>query len=395
MNTSPESCKKIALLLTGTSHHARRAESGIYRFARQHSNWFVVDFSFATFNNLLEVVRDWKPDGVITSLESQQAGEIERLRSCYERVQSLSPAVVNIACDSPTTIASVMIDPLSISQLALDHFIERECKSVVYVGFEEHLGTSRYSTAMRQNCEQRQLSFRQLSVNLTTAELLRDSPPISKELHTMIDGLTKPIGFCCHNELLGAYICNVCAKLGYTVPSDAVVMCQRDEPMAETLTPMLSGIDYPASELGFVAANLLDRLMEGSALPREPVMLAAREVIVRQSSKLEEMPPNIASALEFIHENSCRSIGVPDLMEHQPVSRVTFERHFKAVVGRSPGEEIRRVRSQVAAKLLRETDLAVAEIAQRCGFDNSSKFSLFFKKAVGVNPSKYRQQRGH
>ncbi len=390
--SAQESVKKVALLITGLSHHARRAEPGIYRFARQRDDWSIVDFGFATFGDVLELVGAWQPDGVLIALESQQAGELNRLRHCYQRMQSLGSPIVNIACDSPRMLPSVMVDPDSIGQLAVDHLVDCGCVNVVYFGIEEHLGSNRRANGMRQVCEQRQVPFQQFDVSLPTIELLQGPSNIGDDLRTWVDGLAKPVGVCCHNELLGAYLCRLCIQLGYNVPADVAVLGPRDEPLCETAEPTLSGIDYSADELGFAAADLLDRLMQGGSVPQEPIVLAANEVIARQST-LEQMPPNIAEALSFIRENACRGIGVPDLLHLQPVSRVTFERHFKAVVGRSPGEEIRRVRAQTAGKLLRETDMPIAKIAERCGFGNSSKFSLFFKKAVGVNPSKYRQQR--
>lgn len=44
-----------------------------------------------------------------------------------------------------------------------------------------------------------------------------------------------------------------------------------------------------------------------------------------------------------------------------------------------------------AARLLRETDRSVAEIAQAVGYDSQSKFTAAFKAFFGALPREYRK----
>ena len=48
---------------------------------------------------------------------------------------------------------------------------------------------------------------------------------------------------------------------------------------------------------------------------------------------------------------------------------------------------------QVAARWLVETELSVAEIAGRLGYENPNKFSSAFKRVIGETPSAYRRAR--
>lgn len=43
---------------------------------------------------------------------------------------------------------------------------------------------------------------------------------------------------------------------------------------------------------------------------------------------------------------------------------------------------------------LRESDLSVAEIGSRVGYDNAGKFTVAFKKNMKITPSEYRRERG-
>ena len=44
-----------------------------------------------------------------------------------------------------------------------------------------------------------------------------------------------------------------------------------------------------------------------------------------------------------------------------------------------------------AAKILKDTNKNILEIAGDYGYENGSKFSAAFKKVMGVSPSEYRK----
>ncbi len=48
------------------------------------------------------------------------------------------------------------------------------------------------------------------------------------------------------------------------------------------------------------------------------------------------------------------------------------------------------MRLSAAARLLRKTDMSVAEIARQTGFSSTKYFSSSFKESFGVLPNKYR-----
>ncbi len=68
------------------------------------------------------------------------------------------------------------------------------------------------------------------------------------------------------------------------------------------------------------------------------------------------------------------------------VSLRQLERLFKAHLGTSIADAYVRMRLEVAAQLLRSTDMAVTEVALACGYRNSSHFSRTFKAAFGQSP---------
>lgn len=68
---------------------------------------------------------------------------------------------------------------------------------------------------------------------------------------------------------------------------------------------------------------------------------------------------------------------------------------FKAVYGTSVYAYMRSYRMQAAAEMLRESSCSVAAVAQKVGYNNSSKFASAFKAIIGMSPLEYRKTSIH
>ena len=71
----------------------------------------------------------------------------------------------------------------------------------------------------------------------------------------------------------------------------------------------------------------------------------------------------------------------------------TLKAVFKAVYGQPIASHMKQHRMQEAARLLRETDLSIGDIAQQVGYENQSKFSNVFRDIFQVLPTEYRRQQ--
>jgi LacI family transcriptional regulator len=98
----------------------------------------------------------------------------------------------------------------------------------------------------------------------------------------------------------------------------------------------------------------------------------------------------ICSALAFIRNHACENIKISDVLRMVPMSRRAFEARFYKAVDRSPHKEIIRVRLDRIKQLLIDTDLSLALIAERTGFEHAEYMNDLFKKNAGLSPGKYR-----
>ncbi|HEY7422916.1 MAG TPA: helix-turn-helix transcriptional regulator, partial [Gemmataceae bacterium] len=81
-----------------------------------------------------------------------------------------------------------------------------------------------------------------------------------------------------------------------------------------------------------------------------------------------------------------------EALRRSSLSPSTMQRRFKALLGRTPKQEMLRVQLERAKQLLAETDLTVAEVAAKCGFGELKRLSETFRAGVGLAPLTYRKQ---
>lgn len=100
----------------------------------------------------------------------------------------------------------------------------------------------------------------------------------------------------------------------------------------------------------------------------------------------------IAKAVKYVEDNISRSnLSVEELAQNMGMSRVQLYKKITTLTGKSPIEFIRLLRLKRATQYLAESQLTIAEIAYRLGFNNPKYFSKYFKEEFGILPSEYQE----
>jgi LacI family transcriptional regulator len=196
------------------------------------------------------------------------------------------------------------------------------------------------------------------------------------------------------NDVRAQQVLNACTRRGIAVPDEAAVIgVDNDEVLCELSDPPLSSVDLDGREIGHQAAFMLDEIINGRRLSTPHVRIKPRGVVVRQSTDvLAISDAAVARAMHFIRLHACDGIGVENVVEQAGLSRRTLERRFLKALGRSPSDEIARVRLRHIKELLHTTDFSLSKIAALAGFRYVESMHYFFKENAGQTPGQYRRK---
>ncbi len=100
---------------------------------------------------------------------------------------------------------------------------------------------------------------------------------------------------------------------------------------------------------------------------------------------------DMKSAIDFIEKNYSSPITIDDIVANVHISKYYFIRRFHRAMGITPYSYLTNYRINMSKTLLRTTDKSVAEIAELCGFADTSNFISHFKKHTGQKPLGYRR----
>ena len=98
----------------------------------------------------------------------------------------------------------------------------------------------------------------------------------------------------------------------------------------------------------------------------------------------------VQNVRRIINSNLEKEISIEALADKVNLNRTTLQKVFKEMYGLTVNEYRTKARLQLAKNLLASTDLAITEIAGRCGYTNASKFSEVFKRNEGILPKNWR-----
>ena len=114
------------------------------------------------------------------------------------------------------------------------------------------------------------------------------------------------------------------------------------------------------------------------------------------SQRLSEYKTEQIRIIREIHDQLTQHmeqrITIEELSRKYLINPTTLKNAFKSIYGTSIAAHIKEHRMEQAAKMLKETDKSIAEIARAVGYDSQSKFTAAFKTYFKVLPKEYRKK---
>jgi LacI family transcriptional regulator, galactose operon repressor len=381
---------RVALLIETSRGYGRGLLRGIVRYASLHGPWEFY-LTPADFEQALPDMAAWGGTGIIARIETS--------RLARGIVDSGLPVIgldisQNVQIDSMVGmhLHEIASDSHQAARMAAEHLLSRGVKRFAYIG-----DANRRWSQIRQASFQERLAEAGLDVAIYPVPQRKHDREWSQELPVMVkwlQDLNKPIGIMACNDDRGRQVLEACSAAGVRVPFEALVIgVDNDKLLCELARPPLSSIAMNAEAGGFRAAGLLDRLMRGQEIEPQQLLVEPLHVVERRSTEPYAMieDEDVAAALDFLQTHAAEPIGIEDLVSQIGLSRRTLEIRFRKIIGRTPHEELRRLRLVRAKRLLLETDHSISKIAFAAGFCSPTHLSQTFHKQTGMTPSQYRR----
>jgi DNA-binding LacI/PurR family transcriptional regulator len=246
--------------------------------AGQHGYSFLLSISPDEDDEVLHLARRGFTDGLILMAIKLQDARAELLRGL-----GFPFAMIGHREDNEGT-SFVDVDFVHAVREALGYLAGLGHCRVAFVGASDELRGSGYGPAVRTHAGFTQ-TIAELGIEGTwhpcdanpqaayavVDELLRASPDVTAIVTA-------------HHEATGGMI-QAARDLGRHLPADLSLVALTSRRQAETFTPSLTTMDFPAAEMGRLGAELLIRQLETEGGEAEPIhRLLRTEVTVRQSS---------------------------------------------------------------------------------------------------------------
>lgn len=380
----PFRTRQVAVLIETDTSWGGRVIRGIAHYAEKHAHWHLL-IDPRDHEQRPAIPEGWSGEGIIARISS---------RMQIEQFQEKGLPVVNVddVFEGLAGVGVVITDEHERARLALEHLVSRGFSKFAYFAppSQRH-SKNRGEAFVRATTEQGYECHEYLPGYRAGRKIGWEEQ--QRRVNRWLGSLPRPVAIFTVDAYHGRQLAEICHFANVRVPDEVAILAgDTDDLLCEVSTPPLSSISVACERLGYDAAAMLNRMMAGEPAPKAPLLIAPHGVVSRQSTDVLSIDdPTVVRALRYIHTHAHHGIVVDDILREVPISRRSLEIQFRSYLGRSPAEEIRRVRLDRGRQLLGRRELSITEIALACGFSNATRFGIAFRKCFGTTPRAFRK----
>ena len=375
--------KRIALLIDPDDTWGRSVIQGIHGAVHNTLPWSLW-IAPRDRQWRLRLPRNWQGDGIIAAVRDEKTAD---------HVYALHLPTINVSSwhqERPEWYR-VRTDDRQRAEMALTHFRERGFNHIAYYGPP----SLRYSECRGDTFKQVVEGVGLPCHMFTSKGRLGDQHSVQQCTLRWLQHLPRPLAVFVADPHAGVLLTEACTTAGIRVPEEiAVLSGDTDELLCNISAPPLSSIVLASQQIGRKSVQVLDAVLRGKhqGISRN-CLLSPLSIIERQSSEILAMDdPLLVDALRFIREKAHTGINVSDVLRVVPISRRSLEKRFHQLLGRTPANEIRRIKIDRIQQLLISTDKTIEEIAASTGFCGPGQLCYAFKKSIGQTPLEFRRR---
>ena len=379
--------KKVVLAVRMAGVPGRRKLAGVFRYLEEHQeHWdirFVRTQEYFT-RQFVKTIVESKVDGVIASFPDAHEANVALERSGIPMV-ILDPRDVAQFPRNRRAVAWLQSDSAAIGRMAAAHLLTQG--RFTSYGFVHDRARSTWSRARADAFS--------AAVGTCASFFARGLSPDGDivALAKWLAALPRPAGVMVAYDDRAIAVLEACRRAGLAVPDDiAVVSCDNDELLCNSLSPGLTSIEADFPSIGYRAAEMLSGMMRGADISSCEVCGGVRLVVRGSSAPVSPGGALVARALAFIDAHAVEGIGVQDVIEHLNVSRRLADLRFREVRGMSISESIRACKIEAVKDRLARTSDKIELIAAQCGFTDPKHMMTVFRQSVGCSMREWRRR---
>ena len=262
------------------SYFMAQAISGVEKITNQHGYGLIISQSQESVKqerSCVSTLFNSRVDGMLVSL----AFDTKKLDHFNNLFDKNIPLVFFDRVAECRGCINVVIDNYKAGYEATSHLIEQGCKRILHIG--GNLLRNVYSERFRgykQALADNGLKFDQELVFITDLTEKSGSDIIRKALKQNL----KPDGVFAANDTSAVSAIVEMQRSGIRVPGDIAVVGFNNEPISKFIRPNLTTVNYPAMEIGEVAASSLINQLNNTQSGNLSSVVLKHTLIIRESS---------------------------------------------------------------------------------------------------------------
>lgn len=379
---------RLLIITDFTESFANKLLKGIVTYSRQKEQWIIrrMPPSYKTkigIPGVIRVAKEWNVDAVLGQFEETDDMSLFAKNGIVVVAQDFKKRFAGIP--------NITADYLGTGQMAARYFLDRGFRNFGFFGFRNVCWSDERCEGFRREVEAAGFGESFYEYNLQELDRLwfyeRD------QLAQWLQMIPKPIGIMASDDNQSYNLIEACHSAGVKIPAEvSVIGVDNDELLCSLGNPTLSSIMVNIEEGGYRTAELIEQMVTNPDTPVQDIVLRPIKIVGRISTAAYATDDiQIQKAVQFIHQNYQKKIGVKDVMSEVALSRRLLERRFKQVTGITLYQYMSDLKIKRFAELLLENpDEQITGIALSLGESDTKSISRRFKQIYGCSPHDWR-----
>ena len=378
---------KIALLFNANKVYDRQVVEGIGQYIQaSQCMWDIfVEDEFIYHTN---TINQLSIDGIIADFDDPKTVELLQ----HTLIPTIAVGGSYKQADFYPHFPYVATDNMALVEMALSHLQEKGLSQFAFYGLQ--VNTHKHWSIERRDAFVELMEKNHYPIYLYEGVQVHAQNWLEEQqkLIVWLKSLPSHTGIIAVTDARARHLLQACEYSKIAVPEELCVIGIDNEELIQYLSRVsLSSVEQGAREIGYQAAKLLHKLLNGQKAPSTPILIPPITVHTRNSTDYRSLSdPLVIQAMHYIRHRACHGIKVEQVLDHLEISRSNLEQRFKNEMDRTIHQVIHEEKIARAKNLLEQTDISIQEIADICGYPSVQYFYSVFKKEFEMTPKEFR-----